>query len=234
MWWGNEPCKIQEQCEFAGTDKCINTCKKYYASRQLYSESNLPMKGVQEEVLIPEQQDQETFEACNDYKTNVLERIKTGDGLFLWSPTKGNGKTSWGLKILRHYIAEESKTYDFDYRIRAYYVNVSELFDLLKNSFGKDGKIEQIEAGIYEADIVLFDDLGSERPTDWVRNKLYNYINHRYQNKKSMIFTSNLSLTEIGVQIDERISDRISEICQPLHFAGMSRRHSNRWWEDTE
>jgi DNA replication protein DnaC len=236
MWWDKEnmpPCHLREDCVAIKGKHCQYTCRHYHTSKETYKISNLPPKAISELILVPENCDLSIYEACDGYKKNIHEHIAKGDGLYLHSNTKGNGKTSWAFKIMKHYLNWCSQNYGIDYKVRGYYVNVSELFDLLRNSFGeKAGTIKEIEKGIYEADLVIFDDIGFEKSTDWVKNKLYNYINYRYQNNKSMLFTSNLSLKELSTQLDDRISDRISEICRPLHFKGQSRRQQDRWWEE--
>jgi DNA replication protein DnaC len=63
-------------------------------------------------------------------------------------------------------------------------------------------------------DLLILDDLGVDKPSDWVLNVLYNIINYRYENLKKTIITSNFSLDEIAEAFnDNRITRRIERMC---------------------
>lgn len=234
MWWedyGQLQCKNASTCKYIGTEKCVINCYWYYLANALYNVSEIPYAWRKEIVLYPEEVDLEMFTFCKKFEKNVLEHVNTGNGLYLHSSQVGNGKTSWAMKILQTYIQQLSMTGEKFEGPKAYYVNVSELFETLRVNMEDKTKTKPIEQAILNADLVVFDDMGVEAPTTWVKNKLYNYINYRYMNKKSMIITSNLSINQLAAKLDKRIADRISETCRPIHFKGVSRRHAERWWE---
>lgn len=235
MWWeelAQPTCKNANICKHIETEKCVLNCYWYYASNALYKVSEIPQSWRKEIKLVPEEVDLQMFTVCKQYENAVLEHVGHGNGLFIYSNSVGNGKTSWAMKILQRYIQELSMTGVRVAGPRAYYVNVSELFETLRmNMENKDVTIK-IEKAIQNADLVVFDDIGVEVPSNWVKNKLYNYINYRYMNGKSMIVTSNLSFDQLGAKLDKRIADRLAEKCRPIHLRGISRRHSGRWWED--
>jgi len=235
MWWedfAQPTCKNSKTCKYVGTDKCLPNCYWYYISSALYNVSEIPETWRKEIKLVPEEVDLQMFTICKQFENAVLGHVEKGNGLFIYSNSVGNGKTSWAMKILQRYIQELSMTgIRFD-GPKAYYVNVSELFETLRTNMENKEVTIKIEKAIQDADLVIFDDMGVEAPTTWVKNKLYNYINYRYMNGKSMIVTSNLSFDQLGAKLDKRIADRIAEKCRPIHLRGISRRHSGRWWED--
>ena len=77
------------------------------------------------------------------------------------------------------------------------------------------------------AKLVIFDDLGAERSTDYALEKVYNIVDSRYRARLPMILTSNLTLTEMQEETDIRylrIYDRVFETCYPMQFTGPSLR----------
>jgi DNA replication protein DnaC len=57
-------------------------------------------------------------------------------------------------------------------------------------------------APVYQAEVLVLDELGATIPTDWVRDTLYQIINTRYNDKKVTIFTTNYT-DEILIERDE-------------------------------
>lgn len=74
------------------------------------------------------------------------------------------------------------------------------------------------------AALLVLDDLGESKATDWAYETLKSVIGERYNNRKPTIFTSNRSLPELRAAglYDERITSRIFEMCGGLsaHAAG--------------
>jgi DNA replication protein DnaC len=64
------------------------------------------------------------------------------------------------------------------------------------------------------ADVVVIDDIGAEKPSEWVCDTLFQIVDWRYGRNAPTIFTSNCSLRELGERLSERIADRILEMCQ--------------------
>lgn len=73
--------------------------------------------------------------------------------------------------------------------------------------------------------LLIIDDLGAERNTEYALEKVYNVIDSRYRAKKPLILTTNLSLYEMQDTLDiryKKIYDRIFEMCYPVRAAGRS------------
>ena len=76
-------------------------------------------------------------------------------------------------------------------------------------------------------DLLILDDLGAERQSDFALEQVFNVIDNRYKSEQPVIITTNLSLSELKNPSDikyKRIYDRILEMCVPLKFEGESRR----------
>lgn len=78
------------------------------------------------------------------------------------------------------------------------------------------------------ARLLIIDDLGSERGTDYKMEQVFEVIDSRYGAKKPMIITTNLSLKQMQEEADvrrKRIYERIFEVCFPVKFSGPSWRY---------
>lgn len=80
---------------------------------------------------------------------------------------------------------------------------------------------------ISECRLLILDDFGSERGSDYALEQLFMVIDTRYRSGKPLILTTNLTVDELKNPIDlryERIYDRIVEMCVPIRAQGSSRR----------
>ncbi len=74
------------------------------------------------------------------------------------------------------------------------------------------------------AKVLVLDDLGAERPTDWVLERLYDIVNRRYESRRSIVVTSNLTPQQMETQLGARITGRLIEMCRVIHVTGEQRR----------
>lgn len=74
---------------------------------------------------------------------------------------------------------------------------------------------------------LVLDDVGIERQTGYMAEKMFEIIDARYRSRRPLIVTTNLTLEEISnpQQMEyKRVFDRIVEMCQPIHVSGEGRR----------
>ncbi len=112
----------------------------------------------------------------------------------------------------------------------ALFVIVPDLLDHLRAAFAPnspvtyDRRFEQVR----NAPILVLDDLGTENATPWVREKLYQLFNHRYNAKLPTIVTTTQELENIDLRIRTRMLDkrlsRILAINVPPYFETLRRR----------
>ncbi len=75
------------------------------------------------------------------------------------------------------------------------------------------------------AKLLLLDDFGAERVTDYKMEQVFEIIDSRYGEKRPMIITTNLSLQQMQNEPDirkRRVYERIFEVCFPVKFTGES------------
>ena len=85
-------------------------------------------------------------------------------------------------------------------------------------------------ASFDEYDLLIIDDLGVERSTEYAMEQMFFVIDSRYRSRRPMIITTNLKLSELKNPPDlahARIYDRILERCAPILFDGKNFREEN-------
>ena len=73
-------------------------------------------------------------------------------------------------------------------------------------------------------DLLVIDDFGVEKTSEYVKDKTFALIDARYRTGKPVIITTNLNIVDIKEKFGARISDRISEMCFQLAVVGESKR----------
>ena len=100
--------------------------------------------------------------------------------------------------------------------------NFAKMLQIIKNSYDEDS--QQISAEDFNNDILIIDDLGVEKFTDWSIENLYQLVDMRYKKMLPTIFISNLSLKDLSSKVGDRITSRIAEMSEIIRFAGKDRR----------
>lgn len=138
------------------------------------------------------------------------------ESLLLWGEP-GNGKSHLAAAIC-HFLKERDKMPVF--------VSVPELLERIRSTFNQRSKETEIEImdALRNCDLLVMDDIGSEKVSDWVLDVLFRIIDGRYRKKKPTLFTTNFSPTDLLYRFmpakpsteDEiaakRIHDRILEV----------------------
>lgn len=235
-----EDCYARHYCsKFRDDEQCNFGCVAYHQMTNIFDLSGLPKRYRHNIPLKPDEVDLPKFKMLKDwvtvneqiidgkvkYQHNIIDKVGQGLGLFLWSDTKGNGKTSWASKIMQSYFRAVGVQNNL--RTRGLYINVPEfLEDMRRNMDNPTQEHKRLVKLIKIVDIVFFDDIGTESPTNWVREQLYIILNKRYAEGLCSIFTSNISLAQLGHEeiLGDRIASRINGSCEIIEFKGDDRR----------
>lgn len=105
----------------------------------------------------------------------------------------------------------------------ALFMTVPALLDAIRSSYdhAAGGPTEtKIMSQAKDVDLLVLDDLGAERATDWVQEKLFTLVNHRHDWHLATIFTSNLAPKALAGHIGERTAWRIMEMAECLAVDG--------------
>lgn len=116
------------------------------------------------------------------------------------------GDTGVGKTFLSHCIAKEL----LDATHSVVYFTAQELFEnFAQKRFGDDETAGRTDA-VYECDLLIIDDLGTELTNSFVNSELFYCINERLTNRRATIISTNLSLKQFADTYSERIFSRIS------------------------
>ena len=224
-------CFFKGVCKLEDTDyctKCRYSWIGYLASVTLAKKTGIPKRcrtgSIYDLSNIP-------VEVLKYYE-NTEASVESGEGLYMYSKTAGNGKTTSGCQILRRFFGIDL-TKDQDITVqRILYLNVSEYLARIRKSFSfPDEDLANLQSDLCSIDcapkLLLLDDIGAERGTDFAIQELYNLINFRYSNELATLYTSNLSIKELGSKIGVRISSRIEGSTTVAKFTEKDRRHNN-------
>lgn len=150
--------------------------------------------------------------AKNAYKiarcyVDEFENFATnGIGLYISSATKGSGKTRMAVSIANELLSK-------GYRVK--FATAIAILNEIKSTWQKkswqdDNNTEsRLLNELIQADVLIIDDFGQEKVSEWVNNEFYHIINERYVLNKTTIYTSNVLISEL--LYDERITTRVKE-----------------------
>lgn len=103
------------------------------------------------------------------------------------------------------------------------FISFPEFIMHLQDSF-RDKKGDETALDILErfanAKFLIIDDLGAEKPTEYVRQATYYLVNHREMNLLPTFITTNFSMDHLDENLDPRISSRISGMCEIMRLEG--------------
>lgn len=165
----------------------------------------------------------------NMFVTQYQNFRDEGRGLYIYSQTKGSGKTLLACCLANEIIRKYASVVKF--------ISVLDLLDLTKKGYNSQEDNEAVE-NLKRAGILILDDLGIELSREWVNTVLYQLINYRYTERLVTIVTSNLEIDSL--KADERIKDRIDAMCIGLHLpevavrSNINRQHKRNFLSSLE
>lgn len=146
---------------------------------------------------------------CLAYINSWDEKKNQWQGLyFSWFAWRGKTHTACAIVnelIERHVVAPM-------------FVNLADIADRVRKTF--DEKEKSDDSKLFEklktCELLVIDDLGTEKWSEWIEEKLFSIINFRYDNQLPMIITSNLKISEL--KYNTRIISRLYEMSEQIGF----------------
>jgi DNA replication protein DnaC len=164
-----------------------------------------------------------------------------GKGL-LFTGTLGVGKTHLAVGVLRRLVRERG--------VRGLFVDYRELLKSIQNSYNPQVQTTEIELlqPVFTAEVLVIDDLGAQKPNEWVWDTVALILNTRYNDKQTTIITTNYadlpagagfkpaekgdkpakSEDTLGDRIGDRMRSRLAEMCVRVHMTGEDLRQSTQ------
>jgi DNA replication protein DnaC len=139
-----------------------------------------------------------------------------GESLMFWGEP-GNGKSHLATAIANELTATGK---------RIVFISMPDLLEKIKATFNKNSMETegQIMNALQMCDLLIIDDVGAEKVSDWVQEVIFRIVDGRYKRLKPIMATSNLPPKELAERIGKRAYDRLIEISQPIQNEATSYR----------
>ena len=176
--------------------------------------------GIQDEKLLnsffsnDDTPDSKHSKAFRRYCAKWREMQEKNIGLMLFGDV-GTGKSYYAGCIANEILSQ--------YITPVIVTSIPRILNRLFETENKNGFIRELA----NVPLLVIDDLGTERATDYALEQVYTVIDERYKAEKPVIITTNLSYAELKNPTDiryKRIFDRVIEMCTPFNIEGVSRR----------
>lgn len=161
-----------------------------------------------------------------NYAYRLVENYPYDGRGLLFMGSCGVGKTHLAVAILRGLL---------DKGVRCLFYDFGALLKEIQATYNPNTQASELDilAPIFDAEVLVLDELGASKPTEWVRDTMLQVIRARYNDRKLTIFTSNY-LDERGGAESETLEDRIGvrlrsrlyQMCQTVVMDGEDYRKS--------
>lgn len=170
------------------------------------------LKSATLKTFTQKEDNQKLYTIVKNYVDNFETFYKSNRGLLFWG-TVGTGKSYAAACIANELLNRKIPV------VMTSFVKVLQVIQ--DNTENETEFVNRLCA----ARLLIIDDLGTERNTDYALEKVYNVIDSRYRIGKPLILTTNLNLQDMQMTQDiryQRIYDRIFEMCHPVMVNGTS------------
>ena len=147
----------------------------------------------------------EAYADARNYAMGILLKLTPPyRNLYLFGPY-GGGKTGLAISVLKYRLANGQP---------GLYSTLPDLLDRIRRTYdrrpGDEGETaDRIVRQLQDIDLLVLDDIGAERPTEWVLEKLFQILDARMRNEKETVYTSNIPMDGLAARLGERIVERI-------------------------
>lgn len=140
-------------------------------------------------------------------------------GLLLIGPP-GIGKTHVAVSVLQEVVLKG---------MRGVYYDTRSLLSTIRSTYNPVTRASEADVlgEVMRAELLVLDDLGAERLTDWVEETIHLIVNTRYNEKRPTVFTTNYEdlpaaddLDSLRVRVGLRLHSRLREMCEFLEYDG--------------
>jgi DNA replication protein DnaC len=167
------------------------------------------------------------FEAHTDSQRDALRRATrlvdqfpvVEKGLLFYGEN-GVGKTHLAVALMKETVRRKGA--------RAVFFETRDLLKLVRDTYNSQTEATELDVlrPVLEADLLVLDDIGAEKKSEWVEETLGLVVNTRYSERRVTVFTTNLAdsnnteANSLALQLGLRIRSRLKEMCDWVRIDG--------------
>jgi DNA replication protein DnaC len=183
-----------------------------------------PEKPVEERMQLPARYRAAAF--ADWEPPNGIPRVRCQSYAAAWPPEKpllfltgekGTGKTHLACAVLRA-VAQR-------HGVAGRFWPVIDLLDRYRRASDPERAtetVDDVDAAMRRVPLLVLDDLGAHRSTEFAEERLFALIDWRYREGQPLVVTSNVGLLELAPRVRSRLAD--TAVCQVVPFTGPDRR----------
>jgi len=157
-----------------------------------------------ESYIATEPKQVKALSICRGYAENFAEHFEAGRCLLLLGNV-GTGKTHLATAIANHIMRTTTAT--------AVYRTVGGILQHIKGSYDRESEYSEADAfaAYTKPSLLIIDEVGATKPTEFELATLFNIINGRYEEQLPTVVISNMPAGELSGALGERCVDRLRE-----------------------
>ena len=188
---------------------CVKNKRRYKKIKEINQACPIPGKLLEKSY--------ENFVPQNDYQKRARALMAGGSACYLFGPW-GCGKT--------HLLAATVNKMQSEFKM-AMMVSAPWLFERVRRDLFKNWEIGILDMAC-EIEYLVIDDIGKEKPTGMIEEKLFMIVDSRLNAGKKTSFSSNSPLEGDRLNIDDAIKSRIYEMCEIVFVTGPDYREKKK------
>ena len=218
-----DKCWYVKVCSKYNTPECNPGCIRYMEMDYLMQNSGIPRNRQYAVSLTPSKPDIKSFVSLKEIKDDMIEFVKKGENVYIYSDNFGNGKTTWAIKLMQQFFDDVWAGNGF--RSRGIFIHVPTFITKIKEGISRrDEDFETLKSRLLKVDLVIWDDIAATKLSDYDHTNLLTYIDQRKLNQLSNIYTGNLGHKDLQDALGNRLASRVWNDSTPIRFIGADRR----------
>lgn len=205
-WFGCPQCREIKLAEIRVREQQMEQQQREQKYKAAIGNAGIPERFINrtlDSYIAESEKQKRILGYCRDYAEGFADIANTGRSiLFLGSP--GTGKTHLSIGIALE-IMRNGKS--------AVFTTASRLLRSIKDTYSKRSEITESQAiAVFTGcDLLIVDEVGVQRGSDYEKDMLFDVINERYENTRPIIILSNLAIADVREYLGDRVCDRMRE-----------------------
>ena len=214
-----EGCWYKNTCnKYKDDDHCHAGCIRFMEMHYLMNNSGIPKHRQYPVTLTATKKDLQAYIELRAIKDDIVNFVKTGSSLYIYSHNFGNGKTTWAIKLMQQFF--DNIWAGNGFRCRGIFIHVPTFLVKIKENIShRDPDFELLRERLMTVDLVVWDDIAATKLGDFDHSNLLTYIDQRKLQGLSNIYTGNLTAEELPEALGNRLTSRVWNDSLQIYFS---------------